>query len=680
MPQLTWRDAVFSLKTFAAAMLAVLIALRLDLPQPTWAMLTVYVVSQPLAGMVLTKSVFRVVGTVVGAVVALALVDLFDQAPEPFLLALAVWMGLCTYVSVYLRDVPAAYGAVLSGYTAAIIGLPAALAPVTAFDTAVARCLEITLGIVCATAVSRLVLPRTAGEALRTTLDACLDAAAAWTGDVLRGQGEAARGLADRRRLVADVVTLESLRVHAVQDTPEIRAADRIVRRLQARMMMLLSLLVGIHDRLAILHRDHPATAAALQPLLERAAGRIAAPDAEPALDDELAHPLPTFAAMRKDHAAVLERGVLLRLQEALELWDEARRLRRQLDTGGDPEPAPAPPFARYRDPALAMAGALVSTSSVLVAATFWIATAWSHGLQAVIFAGVACSILAALDNPAAAATSFLKMQLYGTAIAAVYVFAVLPRIDGFADLVAVLLPFYLPFGMILAAPGLGTAILPLVLGATAVLGLGNPRTVPSFADYLDTALGLAAGIGIAVLMFRLLRPLGVEWTVARLTRGMLTDLADIAAGASDDSRADFESRMFDRINALFTRLDPADPAQRATMEGSLASLRVGLNLLGLRAARSYLPPELAPAVDGALAALAHRFAALARRGATPSTLPELAAAMDRLLAAEPLPPVARAVITLDGIATSLGEHPEFFSLPGTLVAEPEAGQPAVAS
>jgi hypothetical protein len=37
-------------------------------------------------------------------------------------------------------------------------------------------------------------------------------------------------------------------------------------------------------------------------------------------------------------------------------------------------------------------------------------------------------------------------------------------------------------------------------------------------------------------------------------------------------------------------------------------------------------------------------------------------------------------VITLDGIATSLGEHPGYFSLPGTLVAEPEAGQPAVAS
>ena len=85
MPTLTWHEAVFSLKTFAAAMLAVWIALSLDLPQPVWAMLTVYVVSQPLAGMVLSKSVFRVVGTVVGAAAALLLVDLFADAREPFL-------------------------------------------------------------------------------------------------------------------------------------------------------------------------------------------------------------------------------------------------------------------------------------------------------------------------------------------------------------------------------------------------------------------------------------------------------------------------------------------------------------------------------------------------------------------------------------------------------------------
>ena len=43
-------DIVFALKTFAAAMLALIIAVWLDLPRPYWAMTTVYITSQPLAG------------------------------------------------------------------------------------------------------------------------------------------------------------------------------------------------------------------------------------------------------------------------------------------------------------------------------------------------------------------------------------------------------------------------------------------------------------------------------------------------------------------------------------------------------------------------------------------------------------------------------------------------------
>ncbi len=43
-------DGVFSLKTFVAAMLALYIAFRLDLSQPSWSVTTVYIVSQPFAG------------------------------------------------------------------------------------------------------------------------------------------------------------------------------------------------------------------------------------------------------------------------------------------------------------------------------------------------------------------------------------------------------------------------------------------------------------------------------------------------------------------------------------------------------------------------------------------------------------------------------------------------------
>ncbi|WP_428835364.1 FUSC family protein [Pseudomonas peli] len=51
------------------------------------------------------------------------------------------------------------YSFVLAGYTVAIIALPAINHPLSIFDQAVARCTEISLGIICATASSCLIWP-----------------------------------------------------------------------------------------------------------------------------------------------------------------------------------------------------------------------------------------------------------------------------------------------------------------------------------------------------------------------------------------------------------------------------------------------------------------------------------------------------------------------------------------
>ena len=75
-------DLIFALKTFAASMLALVIALAIDLPRPYWAMATVYITSQPLAGATSSKAFFRVMGTWVGAIMTVAMVPNLVNAPE----------------------------------------------------------------------------------------------------------------------------------------------------------------------------------------------------------------------------------------------------------------------------------------------------------------------------------------------------------------------------------------------------------------------------------------------------------------------------------------------------------------------------------------------------------------------------------------------------------------------
>ena len=59
MKKPTFGELLFSLKSFAAAMLALYVAMRMGLPRPFWAMLTAYVVSNPFSGAVRSKAIYR---------------------------------------------------------------------------------------------------------------------------------------------------------------------------------------------------------------------------------------------------------------------------------------------------------------------------------------------------------------------------------------------------------------------------------------------------------------------------------------------------------------------------------------------------------------------------------------------------------------------------------------------
>src|SRR5260221_3564735 len=78
-------------------------------------------------------------------------------------------MALCTSASVRARTF-AAYGFVLSVYTVAIVGIPGALDPGSAFFIAVARVTEVSLGIMTTAAISHLVLPVSLAASLRSAI------------------------------------------------------------------------------------------------------------------------------------------------------------------------------------------------------------------------------------------------------------------------------------------------------------------------------------------------------------------------------------------------------------------------------------------------------------------------------------------------------------------------------
>jgi uncharacterized membrane protein YccC len=157
---------IFAAKTTASGLIALFVAFTFNLDEPYWALLTVFIVSKPQqSGSVLAKSFYRIIGTLIGAAVALLFVALFAQQRVLFLGALAFWIGLCAFGSQYARNF-AAHSFVLSGYTVAIVGIPGALDAGNAFYIATGRVTEVCLGIIVAAAINRIVLPDTLGSQL----------------------------------------------------------------------------------------------------------------------------------------------------------------------------------------------------------------------------------------------------------------------------------------------------------------------------------------------------------------------------------------------------------------------------------------------------------------------------------------------------------------------------------
>jgi uncharacterized membrane protein YccC len=101
---------LYGARIAVSASIALYVAFFLQLDQPSWAGTTAVIVAQPILGAALRKGMFRLIGTLAGAIAAVWLLILFPQSRVGFFLGLAVWCGLCGYAATALRNF-AAYAA-----------------------------------------------------------------------------------------------------------------------------------------------------------------------------------------------------------------------------------------------------------------------------------------------------------------------------------------------------------------------------------------------------------------------------------------------------------------------------------------------------------------------------------------------------------------------------------------
>lgn len=605
-------DLIFALKTFAASMLALVIALAMDLPRPYWAMATVYITSQPLAGATSSKAFFRVMGTLVGAVMTVALVPNLINAPELLCLAIALWVGLCLYLSL-LDGTPRSYVFMLAGYTVALIGFPAVSEPGAIFDIAVARLEEISLGIICASLVSTIVFPRSAAPAVAHRVEGWLLDARRLSQVVLLGEGTGETRRGRRLKLATDIVEIDTLSTHLAYDRLTDRNAVTGLGEIRLRMLTLLPVIASIEDRLAALGEEALRRQPELKRLLEDLAQWIVSDVGARQPAERIRAAIAEQQAVLDDSAdweRIITTSLLLRLRELVDLSRDCRELTEAiaanrnvstLDLAFHSEAGAAP--VRHRDRGLALWSAAGAAIAILICCAFWIGTGWPDGASAPMMAAVACSFFAAQDEPARFIRSFGLWSLVAIVVVAVYLFALVPAISHLEVLIVALAPTFLLYGFLISRPATAGTGMALAANTATLLAIQSTYNA-DFASYANSAVAFFVGVLVAEVVTRIARGVGAEWVANRLVLSNWKTLAVAAERRGKRDRAEFAGLMLHRLGLLVQRIAFLSESDRRDAD-SLVQLRIGINIIDLRRARYGLAASTIAVIDDMLDQLA---------------------------------------------------------------------------
>jgi uncharacterized membrane protein YccC len=602
---LTW---VYILKALGAAFLALGIAMRLDLPQPRTAMTTVFIVMQPQSGAILAKSFYRIGGTLVGLVATLLLIAVFAPQRELFLGALALWTGICTAGAARNRNFRS-YGFLLAGYTAALIGIPAAQHPDGAFLSALTRAAEVTLGVLCAGFVGALVLPQHASLQMRTTVRARFSAFVEYVSATLSGLVDRAQIERTNARFLAEIVGFEAMRSMAVFESPETRGRSGRLARLNSEFMSASTRFHALHQLMNRL-REAGATEAvqALEPYFKELAPLLH-PPGEPVLTAAdaagSARKLETFKAALPRRVRAVRNALGARPGFALLDFDTASEL---LYRFVDDMHAYALTYAslattthererwpeRYEPKTNAVLTSIAGVRGVIVMAVlsaFWIATAWPNGGTLVLNAAAVCALASSSPRPTRMAYQMAAGTIVATLVGFIVVFGVYPHIDGFPLLCATLAP-PLAFGVLmttrppLAGFGAGYCIFFCVLAAPD----NGVRYDP--AGFANNAIALVLSMVACAIAYSVLLPPSTPWVRGHLLADLRRQVVLACRAPLARVRPRFESRARDlafQAHALMQQ-DPA--AQRDALAWLIAVLEVGHAVIDLRCELTALPGD----------------------------------------------------------------------------------------
>ncbi|MNF70053.1 p-hydroxybenzoic acid efflux pump subunit AaeB [compost metagenome] len=566
--------------------------------------MAVIIVSQPLGGMALQRSFSQIIGTTVGAAVAVLIMAVFPQAPLPFIVTLALWLALCTAGGTLLRYT-SSHAFVLSGFTAVVVALLAVPEQENTLMLAITRITETLLAVACVCVVSLLTArPEAVARGYFAKVDQVLKLMAQHAAAVIRTEESEADFHKRQLQLLGEISALEGLRRHLYFDAPRLRSANGLVQLLGNQLVLLTSRLTVLrHQRKLIGERWEGEFPEHIQRLRED----------ELVFLDELARQgrsLPNearhqFKALQQrfDHLAEQAEQLSERMPATLRSlawalrWEQARLLQQleeilelsdAIQSGREascvyPQPRSNP---LHLDVRLAAMNATRAFIALLVSGLIWIETGWDGARAGMILVGILCSLMATFPRPLAASQNYVRGLGLALVVSAIYQFMLVPAVTDFEMLALILVPLLYVIAVGLASPA--TAGIGMGLGLSTFLMVG-PQNIGAFQNsaiqwFEFTGAYVCAGV-LSLLVYSWVFPFNPVQRINRLYRETREQVyLLLKTSTADQQQFAFESRMVDRLTMMLGLLPAAnDSRSHQRYEVSLACMSLGVALNQLK-------------------------------------------------------------------------------------------------
>ncbi|ANS42712.1 FUSC family protein [Serratia inhibens] len=537
-----WR---YALRNSLAMCLSLWVAFVLNLDEPYWALTSAAVVSFPTVGGVISKSIGRTIGSLIGAAASVAIAGHCLNDPWLFTLFIAAWIGLCTYISNHYQN-NVSYAFALAGYTAAIIAFGTVNVTDTQqiFDIAQARVCEVITGILCG-GVMMMILPSTSdGETLLTSLRRMHlrlleHAAMLWQPEITAQMRTSHEGV------IGQILTMNLLRIQAFWSHYRLRRQNNVLNYMLHQQLRLTSVISSLR-RMLLNWPDRPANlAAVLDQLLTELR--------DPATDKyRLARILQQIAP--QDPTDYRHRAFWLRLRHFCWLYLRCIRWLQRLESAtpvSDIQPPHVNSLARHTDSYEAAYNGLRTFLCIIIGCAYWINTQWDAGSSALTLTAISCVLYSSTPSPINSITTLLKAVLLLSVACFVVKFGLMIQIDDFWVFCTFLFPILVTLQMIkLQNPPYAALWGQLIVFMGSFLTVTNPPSY-DYQSFINNNIGKVVGVLFAGLAFQILRPSSDKRKSRRIIRALRRDFSDQLSKKPQQSESQFESLIYHRISQL---------------------------------------------------------------------------------------------------------------------------------